>query len=265
MVRSPLSDRDYFFLARAMHADGLDRMEFVRRMATTALPTWRSLEKDGRISSACCFARIGDVDLQTDGSPVRGWDYFVLIEVAEGVDARNVARVEQEGLRHGGLLDDERVEILSEEILQRRAGSGTAVPRPSPRLPAMPTGFTVAIEYISIPEERWLDYQRFMRDVFGPVGCLLVERGDAYKVIITERVALLHWDDSLPHWNRIHILMSDFDDEEAGFLPATNQAVRDVLNTESDVYGALEAVEGYRRKPCMSKNIVLPDLSIGCP
>lgn len=247
------ADRDYFYIATVLHAGDLSRAEFVELMAATVRPVWRELAAAGAIRSARCLARIGDIDMKTDGAPVRTWDHLALVEVDPAHDVDDVERADAAGLPEGI--------VLAREVLRRPAAAGLAVPRPSPVLAAQPASFTAGVEYIDIPEDHWEDYRTFMREVFGPVGSMLLARGQAYEVIITERVRTILRDPSLPHWNRVHVLVGDFD-HEPGFFAAATAAVRDVLGGDADVFEALGAVDHYRRKPCMSKNITLHELSV---
>jgi hypothetical protein len=253
---SDCDDRDYHYLLATLHAPELTVAQFVERVAAHITPAWRELVQTDHLRSVRWFAATGEIDLHTDPAAVRPWDYVTLAEIEPGTNPSVVGQRADRALHIS-----QQVQVLSSELIVRRAASGTAIPKPSTRLPRLPDNHSVGIEYIHIPDGRHDEYRQFMHDIFGPVGRLLVERGQAYQVIISERAELYRWDDSLPAWNRIHILISDFD-HEPGFFDATNTAVREVLGTGVDVHAALAPANSYRSKPRMSKNVVLHSLSI---
>lgn len=256
------ADRRYQFIAKTFDAPGLSPARFTEVLSQVALPIWRQLHRDRVLASVQTLRKVGDVDLQTASQTVRDWEYFVLLELSENASAQDVVRMEA---AHGltvAALRKSGVEYLSNEILQRPAAAGTAIPVPSPRYTAWPTNQLAAIEYIDIPERHWLDYRQFMKEVMGPVGAQLVRQGDSYQVQILECVQALHRDASLPAWNRIHLLWGEFDDPINGFFKHTNTAIDAVLGAGRDVQAVLGQVAIYRTKPRMSKNVAVPELSI---
>lgn len=257
------ADRSYLYLAKIFDAPGLGRERFTQALRETALPVWQQLHRDGRLVSLETLRKVGDVELQTSAEPVRDWEYFVLAELAPGVEPTEMIEAEAAaGLipaRYAAL----GIQSLSDEIVVRPAGAGTAIPQPSPHFAAPPPDQLAAIEYIQIPDGYWEDYHRFMREVMGPVGAQLVRSGRSYRVQILERVRTLHREASLPLWNRIHILWGHFDEPRSGFFAHTNEAIREALGSALDVQEALAPVNRYRIKPRMSKNRRIEELCIG--
>ena len=256
------ADRRYLFIAKAFDAPGLSLAEFTEVMSRVALPIWRQLHHDRVLASVQTLRKVGDVDLQTSSQTVRDWDYFVLLELTEHASAQDVAQLEAaQGLTVAAMAKT-GVEYLSNEVMQRPAAAGTAIPVPSPRYPAWPANQLAAIEYIDIPEAHWLDYRQFMKEVMGPVGSQLVRQGDSYQIQILECMSALHRHASLPAWNRIHLLWGEFDDPVNGFFKHTNAAIDTVLGSGRDVQAVLGQIASYRNKPRMSKNVAVPELSI---
>lgn len=256
------ADRRYLFIAKTFDAPGLSLAEFIAVMSRVALPVWRQLHHDRVLASVQTLRKVGDVDLQTSGQTVRDWKYFVLLELTEHASAQEAAQVETTNGLTVAALAQAGVEYLSNEVMQRPAAAGTAIPVPSPRYSAWPANQLAAIEYIDIPERHWLDYRQFMKDVMGPVGAQLVRQGDSYQVQVLECLLAMHRDASLPAWNRIHLLWGEFDDPVNGFFKHTNAAIDTVLGAGRDVQAVLSQVASYRNKPRMSKNVAVPALSI---
>lgn len=256
------ADRRYLFLAKTFDAPGLDAARFTEAISQVALPTWRQLHRDRLLASVQTLRKVGDVDLQTSSHSVRDWKYFVLLELSEHADAQEVLRIETANGVTVPAFAHHGVEYLSNEVMQRPAGAGTAIPVPSPRYSAWPANQLAAIEYIDIPEAHWLAYRQFMKDVMGPVGAQLVRQGDSYQVQILECLAAVHRDASLPAWNRIHLLWGEFNDPVNGFFKHTNAAIDTVLGTGRDVQAVLGQVASYRNKPRMSKNVAVAELCI---
>jgi hypothetical protein len=227
-----------------------------------ALPVWRQLHDDRVLASVQTLRKVGDVDLQTSSQTVRDWQYFVLLELTEHASAEEVLRAEAAHGLTAAALASRGVEYLSNELMERPAQAGTAIPVPSPRYSAWPSNQLAAIEYIDIPEAHWLDYRQFMKEVMGPVGAQLVRQGDSYQVQVLECLEVVHRDPSLPAWNRIHLLWGEFDDPVNGFFKHTNTAIDKVLGAGRDVQAVLGQVATYRNKPRMSKNVAVPALSI---
>jgi hypothetical protein len=256
------ADRRYLFIAKTFDAPRLGPAQFTELLSELALPVWRQLHRDRLIASVQTLRKVGDVDLQTSSQAVRDWEYFVLLELTEHASAEELLTAEAaQGLTVANLAS-KGVAYLSNEILQRPAHAGTAIPVPSPRYTAWPANQLAAIEYIDIPEAHWLDYRQFMKEVMGPVGAQLVRQGDSYQVQILECEQVVHRDASLPAWNRIHLLWGEFDDPVNGFFKHTNAAIDTVLGAGRDVQAVLGQVASYRTKPRMSKNVAVPALSI---
>lgn len=256
------ADRRYLFIAKTFDAPGLSQAQFAEVLSQVALPLWRQLHRDRVLASLQTLRKVGDVDLQTSSETVRDWEYLVLLELSEQASAEAVLSAE---VAHGltaAILASKGVEYLSNELLQRPAQAGTAIPVPSPRYSAWPANQLAAIEYIDIPAAHWLDYRQFMKEVMGPVGAQLVRQGDSYQVQILECLEVVHRDASLPAWNRIHLLWGAFDDPVNGFFKHTNAAIDKVLGAGRDVQAVLGQVASYRNKPRMSKNIAVPALCI---
>jgi hypothetical protein len=247
-------DRQYVFLAKTLDAPELELEEFVAVVQEVAMPTWRRQVQAGQVQSVQVLRKVGDVDLQTATDPVRDWQYFVLAQLGADTEAAQVAEAEHRAGLDPRSLAARRIEYLSNEVLVRPAAAGTAIPGRSPRHAAPPAEQLAAIEYIQIPPAHWEDYRRFMKEVMGPVGAHMVRVGDSYQVLILEQTAVLHRSESLPEWNRVHILWGRFDDPGAGFFRHTNEAIREVLGPGLDVQAALDPVNRYRIKPRMSKN-----------
>lgn len=256
------ADRRYLFIAKTFDAPGLGLPEFTRVLSSAALPLWRQLHHDRLLVSVQTLRKVGDVDLQTSGQAVRDWEYFVLLELSEHAMAQDILQAEATlGLTVESLAAH-GVQYLSNEVLQRPAGAGTAIPVPSARYETWPENQLAAIEYIDIPSTHWLEYRQFMKEVMGPVGAQLVRQGDSYQIQILECLLTLHRDPSLPAWNRIHLLWGEFDDPINGFFKHTNAAIDAVLGEGRDVQAVLGEVASYRTKPRMSKNVGVPPLSI---
>lgn len=256
------ADRRYLFIAKTLDAPGLGLAQFTEVMSRVALPIWRQLHHDRVLASVQTLRKVGDVDLQTSSQTVRDWEYFVLLELTEHASAQDVTQVEVANGVTVAALAKAGVEYLSNEVMQRPAAAGTAIPVPSSHHAAWPESQHAAIEYIDIPESHWLDYRQFMKEVMGPVGAQLVRQGHSYQVQILECVQALHRDASLPAWNRIHLLWGEFDDPVNGFFKHTNSAIDTVLGRGRDVQAVLGQVASYRTKPRMSKNVAVPALSI---
>ena len=256
------ADRSYAYLVRTFDAPRIGTAGFIKVMSELALPVWRSLTDAGQIAAIHVLQKIGDIDLQTAAEPVRDWAYVAILELSESASTDAVLATEDTvGIDPVTLLR-RGVDYLSNEVLVRPKGAGTAIPLPSARCPTPPANQQVAVEYIQIPEGYWNEYRRFMKDVMGPVGVRLVSRGASYQIQIMERERVLHRDASLPPWNRIHVLWGDFADSHNGFIARTNEAVRAVLGPRHDVQSALDAANGYRIKPRMSRNRLIEELSI---
>ncbi|MFC4307664.1 hypothetical protein ACFPN2_01085 [Steroidobacter flavus] len=256
------ADRRYLFIAKTFDAPGLSPTQFTKLLSQTALPVWRQLYRDCLLASVQTLRKVGDVDLQTSSQTVRDWEYFILLELSEHASSEEVLRAE---IAHGltvANLASQGIDYLSNELLQRPAQAGTAIPVPSPRYAEWPSNQHAAIEYIDIPAAHWLDYRQFMKEVMGPVGAQLVRQGDSYQVQILEGLEVVHRDASLPAWNRIHLLWGEFDDPINGFFKHTNAAIDTVLGAGRDVQTVLGQVASYRTKPRMSKNVAVPALSI---
>lgn len=256
------ADRRYDFIAKTFDAPGLTLAEFTEVVRKVAWPVWEQLYREGVLASVQTLQKVGDVDLQTSGDPVRDWEYFVLLEMAENASPRGVAKAETNAGIDVISFASDGVSYLSNEILQRPAAAGTAIPVPSTRFDAWPETQQAAIEYIDIPASHWDEYRRFMKDVMGPVGAELVRQGFSYQVQILECMVVLHRDASLPAWNRVHLLWGEFDDPVNGFFKHTNQAINSVFGASRDVKAVLDPVNSYRQKPRMSKNREVPALSI---
>jgi hypothetical protein len=247
-------DRQYVYLAKTFDAPSLTLEDFTAAMEARVLPHWRRLFERGWLRSVQMLHKVGDIDLQTAAGSVRDWQYFLLAELGRGVEAAQVAEEETQAGISPAKLDGAGIDYLSSEILSRPADAGTAIPAPSRRFSAPPRDQLAAIEYIQIPPQHWDEYRRFMKEVMGPVGAHMVKVGRSYQVQILEQIAVLHRSDSLPPWNRIHILWGRFDDPQRGFFQHTNEAIREVLGRGIDVQAALDPVNRYRIKPRMSKN-----------
>lgn len=256
------ADRRYLFIAKTFHAPGLTPDQFTAVLSQLALPIWRQLHRDRVLASVQTLRKVGDVDLQTSSATVRDWDYFVLLELTEHATANDTVQIEAANGLTVPALARHGIEYLSNELLERPAGAGTAIPVPSTLYQAWPANQHAAIEYIDIPDSHWLDYRQFMKEVMGPVGAQLVRQGDSYQVQILECVRAFHRDASLPVWNRIHLLWGEFDDPANGFFKHTNAAIDTVLGAGRDVQAVLGEIASYRTKPRMSKNVAVPELSM---
>lgn len=254
-----MTDRRYTYLAKTFDSP-LDPACFVDRMRTSVLPAWRALCEAGSLRSVEVLQKIGDIDLLTAARPVRDWSHFALLELAESADVERVIAAEADAGVSMPALAELDIEYLSNEILVRPAGAGTAIPAPFSTWP--PPRQTAGIEYIEIPEARWLEYRGFMQRVMGPVGARLVELGHSARIQILECERALHRDPSLPRWNRVHVLWGEFDDPATGFFRHTTEVVRTLLGPELDMHGALAAVNAYRTKPRMSRNVLVPELCL---
>lgn len=257
------SDRDYYFIARAIDCPGLNDGAFVDRLQRDALPVWKELLGEGALANVRTFRKVGVIGLGAENTVDREWAFFCIAEIGEGVDAEEVADREVAGWKAAGLYDTPGIDILATELLMRRAGSGTALPQSSEQHDGKPAHFTTAVEYIYKLPGHEDAYRTFMHDVFGPVGQVMVQKGDAYSVTITERVKVFNRDLNLPDWNDIHILVGDFDDRENGFAAKAGEAVSTVLGEESDALSALQPAVKLRRKVLMSKNVEVAELCLG--
>lgn len=255
-------DRDYHFLVKTFDTPAMAADTARAAIATCLLPCWRSLHEAGVILSAAVWHKIGDLDIQTESSGVRDWNWFVSLELASGADGDLVVQQEEKSGISRTALREHGIDYLSNELMVRPAGAGTAVPRPSSLLSGLPENFSAGVEYINIPEERWRDYQQFMRTVFGPIGACMVEMGACYQVAIMERVKTYLRHQSLPTFNRVHVLISNFEDMTAGFFPMSSVAVERVVGKGHTLESALAPAASYRRKPRMSRNRLERDLSI---
>lgn len=255
-------DRRYTYIAKTFDAPALDEGGFVAAMTASVLPIWRSLHDAGAITTVQVLRKDGDIDLQTSATPVRDWGYFALLELAPDVPADTVLAAEHDGHVTVASLARRDVSYLSCEVLERPARAGTAIPLPSPHWTTPPAHHQAAIEYIQIPPAHWEEYRAFMRDYMGPVGARLVRLGHSFQIQILERVRIVHRDDSLPAWNRIHILWGDFEDPRNGFIGRTNEAVQAVVGHQHDVHSVLKAANGYRVKARMSRNRLLTPLCL---
>lgn len=256
------ADRRYEFIAKTFDAPGLGLDRFTEVLSKAVLPLWRQLARDRVLASVQTLRKVGDVDLQTSSQTVRDWQYFVLLELSEHASTQEVLQAEAAHDFTVTALARQGVEYLSNEVMQRPAEAGTAIPVPSPRYEEWPANQLAAIEYIDIPAAHWLDYRQFMKEMMGPVGAQLVRQGHSYQVQILERVTAVYRDPSLPAWNRIHLLWGEFDDPVNGFFKHTNAAIDTVLGAGRDVQAVLGQVASYRTKPRMSKNVAVPALSI---
>ncbi|MBL8265198.1 hypothetical protein, partial [Steroidobacter sp.] len=250
-------DRSYSYLARTFDAPTLSTQEFARHLDAVAMPTWRRLHEAGVLASVETLRKVGDIDMQTAPGPVRDWGYFVQLELGAGADIEAVLQAERDAGLEAALARQPGIQYLSCEVLVRPAGAGTAIPHPSPRHRSPPANQYAGIEYIQIPNPHWDEYRGFMRDVMGPVGAQLVDEGYSYRIQIMERARLLRWDDSLPEWNRVHILWGEFDDPDRGFLRHTSEVIRSRFGPGGDVLSTLSRTSHYRVKPRMSKNVRL--------
>lgn len=255
-------DRRYTFIAKTFDAPAVGPDGFIAALREMALPLWRQLHRDGVLVSVQALQKVGDVDLQTSAARVRDWEFFILLELSEHASPDSIVTAELDAGFDAAALKRRGIEYLSNEVMQRPAGAGTAIPLPAPGSDEWPASQLAAIEYIDIPLAQWDAYRRFMKEVMGPVGAQLVREGHSYQVKILERVAIVHRDESLPDWNRVHLLWGEFDDPVNGFFKHTNAAISTVLGAANDVRAVLEPVNSYRVKPRMSKNRDLPALSI---
>ena len=245
-------DRDYWFILRTVDTGGLPRTALEDRLTKSLVPSWRTLVAGRVLHEARAFIRIGNVDLVTDAHSPAAWQLTLLGEIAEGVDPHDAA------LRELAEMADALaapLTVTSRELLLRRVGSGTAVPRA--RNPALPAAFTVAFEHIFVPLDRWADYQRAMAEIFGPVGLLTLEWGIADRITVTEVVECFERSPRLPEWNQVHILEALFSDGDEGFVAACTRAVHELLGGDTDIHAELSAVAAYRSKPAMTKNAEL--------
>ena len=256
------ADRNYSYLVKTFDAPQVGVHGFVEAMSRLALPTWRALAAAGQLEAVHVLRKVGDIDLQTSALPVRDWAYVAILELAERASPDAVLAAEAAAGLDVASLSRNGIEYLSNEALVRPERAGTAIPLPSPHWPTPPAAQQAAVEYIQIPDRHWNEYRLFMKEVMGPVGARLVRLGASYQIQIMERVRVLHRDPSLPAWNRIHVLWGDFNDSANGFIARTNEAVRAVLGPEHDVMSALNAANGYRVKPRMSRNELIGELSI---
>jgi hypothetical protein len=245
-------DRDYWFILRTVDTGALRRQALQDRLAESLVPSWRTLVAGRVLHEARAFIRIGDIDLVTDAHSPAAWQLTLLAEIADGVDPHDAARRE---LAETAEALAGPLTVTSRELLLRRAGSGTAVPRP--RNPALPAGFTVAVEHIFVPLDRWDDYQRAMAEIFGPVGLLTLEWGIADRVTVTEVVERFERSPGLPDWNQVHILEALFSEGDEGFADACTRAVHELLGAGTNIHAELSAVAAYRRKPAMTDNAEL--------
>jgi hypothetical protein len=255
-------DRQYLYIASTFDAPGPDDARFVDALSAIALPVWRQEHDAGSIASVQVFRKDGDVDLQTSSTNVRDWRYFALVELTEGTAAGDILNAERAAGLTPENLARHGVQYLSCEVLERPARAGTAVPLPSPHWSAPPEHHQAAIEYIQIPPAHWQEYRDFMREYMGPVGARLVRLGHSFQIQILERLQTVHRDESLPDWNRIHILWGDFEQARHGFLRHTNEAVQAVVGLGQDVHSVLNAANSYRIKPRMSRNRLLTALCL---
>ena len=255
-------DRRYTYIAKTFHAATLDPRQFVALMAQGALPVWRSLQQSGSIVAAHVYHKDGDIDLQTSSVRVRDWSYFALLELAEDAAVQSVLDAEEAAGLTREQLAEAGVEYLSCEVLERPARAGTAIPLRSPHWSAPPDHQQAAIEYIQIPDAHWQEYRDFMRDFMGPVGARLVRLGHSFRIQILECTQVVHRDESLPQWNRIHILWGDFEDPRNGFFRHTNEAIEVVVGLGENVHSVLSAANSYRIKPRMSRNQLLAPLCL---
>lgn len=255
-------DRTYIYVARTFAAPGLTVEKFSTRLTAAALPSWRELLRAGVLASVETLRKVGDIELHTSARPVRDWDYFVLLELAEGVATEELLESERRAGIDGALAALAHVEYLSCEVLTRPAGAGTAIPRPAPGLLHPPADQFAGIEYIYIPPPHWQEYQDYMRHVMGPVGARMTQLGHCYRVQIMERMTLLRWDESLPSWNRVHILWAAFDAPGDAFIRRTTEVIRAHLGEANDVESTLGRVAHYRLKPRMSKNVRVESLCL---
>jgi hypothetical protein len=255
-------DRRYTYLAKTFDAPALDDNQFAEVMTASVLPVWRALHEAGLVTAVQVLRKDGDIDLQTSSTPVRDWGYFALLELSPDVAVDTVLVAEHDGQVTVANLARSGVSYLSCEVLERPARAGTAIPLPSPHWTSPPAHHQAAIEYIQIPPGYWEEYRAFMRDYMGPVGARLVRLGHSFQIQILERTRVVHRDDSLPAWNRIHILWGDFEDQRNGFVSHTNEAVQALVGPQHDVHSVLNATNGYRVKPRMSRNRLLTSLCL---
>lgn len=200
------------------------------------------------------YRDIGSVDFAVDRYPVRSWDYCAIIEFVEGTDTKKLINSPPSKftVRDWG----RGMHCLSSELAVRPQGAGTSIPRPLIPGTPLPDQFNVAVEYIWVPDEKWMHYHNFMKTDFGPVGTWLVDHGYSHKIIVTERVHSYFHDQTLPKWNCIHVLTGNFDDEK-GFKTGVARAVQEVIGPQHTPASALAPVLEYRKKPKMSKNEVV--------
>lgn len=256
------ADRSYTYIARTFDAPSLTPQAFAEAIDSIAMPVWRRLHASGSLASVEGLCKVGDIDMQTSTDPVRDWTYFILLELAPGIDAQDVLDVEHAVGVEAALDAHGSIEYLSSEVLTRPAGAGTAIPLPLSGSIVPPANQRAGIEYIQIPQPYWDEYRQFMREVMGPIGARLVDRGYSYRVQILERRSLLRWHTSLPAWNRVHILWGEFDDPQNGFLKHTTEVIRSYLGSDNDVLSTLARTNHYRVKPRMSKNVRMEALCL---
>lgn len=247
-------DRDYhFWIATFTSTSGLplEPADAVARLIQAAQRQCRQL----KIAGYELYRDIGDVELQTDAERVRTWEYCLIAELQPETDLADLIARPPAVLQGKGWSSD--TNCLTSELAVRPAGAGTAIPRAPEHTPQLPARFTTAIEYIQIPDTHWLDYKNFMREVFGPLGRWLIDRRHSHKIIITERLHEFWRDPSMPAWNRVHVLTGDFDSAVGGFVASVDLATKQIVGPDHTVTTALAPVSSYRKKPRMSKNVVV--------
>ena len=252
-----MDDRDYYFWIATFALSSDAKIE-PRDAARDMVSKLEASSDTVHVSGYELYQDIGDVEFDADEDKVREWSHCLLVELSPDSDISALIRNPPDVIGSMGGMDwGAGVEALTSELTVRPYGAGTALPRANEKNRPFPERFQTAIEYISIPREKWDHYRQFMRSTFGPVGCWMVEHGRSHKIIITESVQTFYRHHTMPEWNRIHFLTGDFDNEKDGFYYWTKAALGELFQHDLSVKTATAPIHGYRKKPKMSKNIVL--------
>lgn len=240
------ADRDYYFLSWTLHTADRSCEQAAEWLDATVRPAWEELIAAGWLIDGRALWRLEDVE--TPQTPI-DWTVTLFAEIAEGRDPHQASAAEQAALGRRGFFDDS-VRVLGGDITRRESGLSTPTPRPSPRLPRQPAGWCPAVIHVDYPAEHAETGRAATRRLHGPVAQIVVDRGEAYRIAITEVVATRARDAATPTWNHLNIVDGDWD---GGFEAAIRRTVPQFFDADEGLQTSVESAHALMRMRQVSR------------
>jgi hypothetical protein len=230
-----------------------ERDAYVSHLEVTAMPVWRSLQKDGLLADRIVLEQT-NVPSAIDG--LKSWNFLQLARLSEGVDIETYMKAEEERLSAVGFAPPGQ--LLRVESLESTPRS--FYPLPSRASIREDQQLKFFVEFIKVFDGFLDEYRDNMLVNSGPAIGRLIDEGVLYSFIALETRSIDHVHEGMPKWNQIHVMAHH--GSIVNFIAAYDRALREVNPESGGLIRVFMRLDQIRKKLKESMNREVRSLRI---